>query len=290
MRQPSAEGVQGKFADAATIAKLAPIVDYLQAAPNNFGSESISAPILAKMTADLIVFCEHHLGVNGAHKGSQVKLPAGCFDDFRAGGALSTILAACFNHKIAGEWPSIDFQSDVMSGQLLGMLAKVEGALKEAQLVSRPVCYISGELPAADALAVRQILQAKGTEIVDTAEEATHTIGPDPAGTSAADTAADSSMRELERQECADGTTKSCVHWWYFPDSCAFPPPNAPVHFSFIRPTCSCADDEWIPSDQIQNNRPAAEGTAGRARWLVQKRWVDDLAKFNEYMNPIDVS
>ena len=205
--------------------KLAPIVAYLQAQPN-FGSQTITARYLAEVTADLLVFCEQELGCSGQSKSKMAKLPASLFADFSKDGALSQILCACLQHKIAGAWPKLDFKSESMKGELLRLVAKIENNLKETGLLSRPVCYISDALPPDAAAAAAKTLEAKGARVVTSPEGATHTIGPDPAGTLAVETADTNALRELERkQEASEGKTMCRVHWWYYPDSCTSPPP-----------------------------------------------------------------
>ena len=73
---------------------------------------------------------------------------------------------------------------------------------------------------------LRDSAEAKGARVVTSPEGATHTIGPDPAGTLAVETADTNALRELERkQEASEGKTMCRVHWWYYPDSCTSPPP-----------------------------------------------------------------
>ena len=202
--------------------KLAPIVAHLRTQPN-FGGQVITAKSLAEITAGLLMFSEQQLGCDGPARGKLAKLPASLFADFSKDGALSEILCACIQHKIAGAWPELDFKSEPLAGELLDMLVSIESGLQEKGLLKRPVCYISTALSAADAAAAAKTLTAKGALVVDSPEAATHTIGPDPAGTLAADTAGSNALREIERaQATTEGKAMCRVHWWYYPDSCEF--------------------------------------------------------------------
>jgi SWI/SNF related-matrix-associated actin-dependent regulator of chromatin subfamily C len=242
---------------------FASIAEHLRQQPN-FGAEDITAKLLAQTTSSLVAFCSAQFGAEGRAKNALTKLPWRFFSDFSVGGPLSAILLAMFQHKVAHAWRRFDFKLATKTEMLVGMLRKIEAQLKESGHLVRPVCYISSALPAADAATVAQILKAKGATVVASADAATHCIEPDPPGTTRAETGEEDFLRQVERGDMA-GKPSARVHWYYYPDSY----------------------DEWIPVEDIHGDL-GVEPMPTKSRWVIHRRWVDDLELYNEFMCECD--
>jgi len=190
------------------------------------------------------------------------RLPARFFRSFGTDGPLAAILTVCFQYKVAQSWRRFDFKSAGKAEQFVDMLRKVEARLTEESLLVRPTCYISSSLPAADADAVAKILVAKGAAVVESPDDASHRIEPDPAGAARDEAPEDGHFRQTERREVA-GKPSARVHYWYYPDSY----------------------DEWLPLEDIDQGADAdVQSLPEKSRWVVHKRWVDDLQLYNEFM------
>ena len=170
-------------------ASFEPLAQHLGGQPNLAG-EGITAKLLCQTTASLVAFCNRQLGRDGGSKGAVARLPARFFRSFGTDGPLAAILTVCFQYKVAQSWRRFDFKSAGKAEQFVDMLRKVEARLTEESLLVRPTCYISSSLPAADADAVAKILVAKGAAVVESPDDASHRIEPDPAGAAREDYAA----------------------------------------------------------------------------------------------------
>jgi hypothetical protein len=286
----SSEGIFRHWALPAAKAALQPIAEHLRREPN-LGGERITMDILASTAAGLQAFCEKKFGRLGPHKEQQVKLPARVFEDFSPDGPLSRALFICFQHKIAAAWTRFGFDSSEKVSELVSMVGEIETHLLEAQFISRPVCHLSTEFSDADASYLGRVLAQKGAHLTDSAVEANYIVVPDPDGLQIRDTlVAKQFIREVERQR-DDGVHEArCrIHWWYFPDSCAYGLPFVLLSHAQLCYACA-ADDEWLPISQAPHKECTIKNGDKRHTWFLHRRWVDDLAIFNEYMNPADVS
>ena len=220
-------------------------------------ADAATADGVATIAAELVRFCDAALGRKGAGA-PMVKLPAELFRDVRRDGALAAALEACLRFKAEHGWRQFELSSAPRAAPAAEMVLSAEAALVAQGFFVKPRVFFGAGCK--DVRRLSQLAAAKGVQVVASADGATHILQPDPPGTTVAETQHEDFMRQTDRDM---PTGMARVHWWYHPDSY----------------------DQWLPAADVEDELD----DVGEGRpWFVQTRWLEDVAKFNEWMNESD--
>jgi len=212
----------------------------------------LATKYLAILTGNFIRFMERYAGLHSSRPCPFTRLPHEIFQDYSPEGPLAFVLETAHRWRIDRGWRKINLCKKEMYKKNCDMIRHISTKLKiEGYLPVRKIAFSSGidpkEIPSLKELIVRH-----GAEWVENVEEATHIILEDQ---KIEDTGEDY-LRTLEinKKECV-----AHVHWWYTPSSY----------------------DEWVKLGSIQSDPEPIRGHKGP--WLVQKRFLYDCDKYNEW-------
>jgi len=235
-------------------------------------SVDVSPRALSLLTGNLLQFQERVLGRNSVEppeiRGFMTKLPNRLFHDCSAHGSLRTILECCFRFRVARGIRRFDLHKPDMTGVFLEMLQEVERELIKRKQLQMPRLFFAPALGSAEIDRLSAIARKHGASVVSSPREATHIVYPDPPGTTEAETEAEDYCVSLKRKG-----NQVLTHWWYFPDSY----------------------DSWIPAQEVEDpdgelhgEEENLSGVIEGKIWHVQKRFLEDCEKFNEWCNEND--
>ncbi|KAG9280073.1 SWI/SNF complex subunit SMARCC1-like [Astyanax mexicanus] len=216
-------------------------------------ADAPSTKSLAGLVVQLLQFQEDAFG-RRATSPDLTKLPAKCFFDMKPGGALCHILGSVYKFKTEQGWRRFDLQNPSRVDRNVEMFVSVEKTLKQNNLLSRPVVYLSPDLDQKQASKLEDIITRHQGSVTEDRLQATHHIYPSP---SSADE--EEWFRPVMRVD-----QDVMVHWGMYPDSYDTLVPVSDVD----------AEVEETPTP----DRP----------WKVHVKWVLDTDMFNEWMNEED--
>ncbi|KAK1332735.1 hypothetical protein QTO34_007418 [Cnephaeus nilssonii] len=96
---------------------------------------------LAGLVVQLLQFQEDAFGKHVANP-AFTKLPAKCFMDFKAGGALCHILGAAYKYKNDQGWRRFDLQNPSRMDRNVEMFMNIEKTLVQSNCLTRPNIYL----------------------------------------------------------------------------------------------------------------------------------------------------
>ncbi|XP_072532593.1 SWI/SNF complex subunit SMARCC1b [Salminus brasiliensis] len=216
-------------------------------------ADAPSSKSLAGLVVQLLQFQEDAFGRRASNPGL-TKLPAKCFLDMKPGGALCHILGSVYKFKTEQGWRRFDLQNPSRVDRNVEMFVSVEKALKQNNLLSRPVVYLSPDLEQKQASRLEDIITRHQGSVTEDRLQATHHIYPSPSSTDEEEW-----LRPVMRVD-----QEVMVHWGMYPDSY----------------------DMWIPVSDIDAD--VEEPPSPDRPWKVHAKWVLDTDTFNEWMNEED--
>jgi len=185
------------------------------------------------------------------------RLPAKLFKDFRPTGSLYFILLLCHQYKEKQGWRRFELATPSKFDIHLELLLHLEQALLAQGFLRYPKVFFAESVKEELRQALRPLLaKLKATELVGSPNGATHVILPSspPSGQD------EDWFRTLDKTD-----KRALVHWWYYPDSY----------------------DEWVPLGDINTGDPEPP-PSNVTSWRVTTRWIEDSARFSEWMNEED--
>jgi SWI/SNF related-matrix-associated actin-dependent regulator of chromatin subfamily C len=235
-------------------------------------SVDVSPRALSLLTANLLQFQERVLGQNSVEppeiRGLLTKLPHRLFQDYSSQGSLRTILECCFRFRVARGIRRFDLHKPDMTRAFLDMLVEVQGELIKRGQLRMPSFFFAPALPSEEVGRLTTIAKKHGASVVSSPLEASHIVYPDPPGTTEIETESEDYCVSLRRKG-----NQILTHWWYFPDSY----------------------DSWIPAQEVEDpdgelhgDEENLSGVIEGKKWHVQKRFLEDVEKFNEWGNEND--
>ncbi|XP_039593648.1 SWI/SNF complex subunit SMARCC1 isoform X2 [Polypterus senegalus] len=207
---------------------------------------------LAGLVVQLLQFQEDSFGKRVSNP-ALTKLPAKCFLDFKAGGALCHILGAAYKFKSEQGWRRFDLQNPSRMDRNVEMFMTIEKTLVQNNCLTRPVVYLMSDIEQKQASKLKDIIKRHQGTITDDKSKATHHIYPVSA-----------SLEEEWFRSVMRKDKQVLVHWGMYPDSY----------------------DTWVPASEVDCE---VEDTPNPERpWKVNSKWVLDTDSFNEWMNEED--
>ncbi|KAK4531282.1 hypothetical protein CCYA_CCYA07G2139 [Cyanidiococcus yangmingshanensis] len=267
-----------EYEDPHQIAKFEAISAQLNAEqPEQLGfrpgdSVDVSPRALSLLTGNLLQFQERVLGQASVEppeiRGLMTKLPHRLFQDYSSQGSLRTILECCFRFRVTRGIRRFDLHKPDMTRVFLDMLIEVQRELISRGQLRMPQFFFVAALPPEEVARLTATAEKHGASVVSSPLEATHIVYPDPPGTTEAETEGEDYCVSLKRKG-----NQILTHWWYFPDSY----------------------DSWIPAQEVEDpdgelhgDEENVSGVIEGKKWHVQKRFLDDVEKFNEWGNEND--
>uniref|UniRef100_A0A669EUJ7 SWI/SNF related, matrix associated, actin dependent regulator of chromatin subfamily c member 2 n=1 Tax=Oreochromis niloticus TaxID=8128 RepID=A0A669EUJ7_ORENI len=216
-------------------------------------NDSPSSKSLAGLVVQLLHFQEDAFG-RRVNNPALTKLPAKCFLDFKAGGALCHILGSVYKFKSEQGWRRFDLQNPSRMDRNVEMFLNVEKNLVQNNCLTRPTVYLSPDIEQKQASKLKDIIKRHQGSITDDKSKATHIIYP--------------SLSQQEEEEWLRPVMRKdkqvLVHWGLYPDS----------YDTWV----SASELDGDPEDPPSTDRP----------WKVHAKWVLDTDAFNEWMNEED--
>nr|XP_024659942.1 SWI/SNF complex subunit SMARCC1 isoform X2 [Maylandia zebra] len=216
-------------------------------------NDSPSSKSLAGLVVQLLHFQEDAFG-RRINNPALTKLPAKCFLDFKAGGALCHILGSVYKFKSEQGWRRFDLQNPSRMDRNVEMFLNVEKNLVQNNCLTRPTVYLSPDIEQKQASKLKDIIKRHQGSITDDKSKATHIIHP--------------SLSQQEEEEWLRPVMRKdkqvLVHWGLYPDS----------YDTWV----SASELDGDPEDPPSTDRP----------WKVHAKWVLDTDAFNEWMNEED--
>ncbi|XP_072926055.1 SWI/SNF complex subunit SMARCC1 isoform X1 [Hemitrygon akajei] len=216
-------------------------------------ADSPSNKTLASLVVQLLQFQEDAFGKH-VNNPALTKLPAKCFLDFKAGGALGHILGAAYKFKSEQGWRRFDLQNPSRMDRNVEMFMTIEKTLVQNNCLTRPTIYLSPELDQKLASKWKDIVKRHQGTITEEKSKASHLIYPIPSSLDE-----DEWLRPVMKRD-----KQVLVHWGMFPDSY----------------------DTWIPASEI--DAEIEEPPIPERPWKVHAKWILDTDVFNEWMNEED--
>ncbi|XP_069778157.1 SWI/SNF complex subunit SMARCC1 isoform X2 [Narcine bancroftii] len=216
-------------------------------------ADSPSNKTLASLVVQLLQFQEDAFGKH-VNNPALTKLPAKCFLDFKAGGALGHILGAAYKFKSEQGWRRFDLQNPSRMDRNVEMFMTIEKTLVQNNCLTRPTIYLSPELDQKLANKWKDIVKRHQGTVTEEKSKASHLIYPIPSSLDEEEW-----LRPVMKRE-----KQVLVHWGMFPDSY----------------------DTWIPASEI--DAEIEEAPIPERPWKVHAKWILDTDVFNEWMNEED--
>uniref|UniRef100_A0AAQ4S3J8 SWI/SNF related, matrix associated, actin dependent regulator of chromatin subfamily c member 2 n=1 Tax=Gasterosteus aculeatus aculeatus TaxID=481459 RepID=A0AAQ4S3J8_GASAC len=216
-------------------------------------NDSPSSKSLAGLVVQLLQFQEDAFG-RRVNNPALTKLPAKCFLDFKAGGALCHILGSVYKFKSEQGWRRFDLQNPSRMDRNVEMFLNVEKNLVQNNCLSRPTVFLLPDIEQKQASKLKDIVKRHQGSITDDKSKATHHIYPAPSQQEEEEW-----LRPVMRKD-----KQVLVHWGLSPASY----------------------DTWVSVSEVEadvEDPPSADRP-----WKVHAKWVLDTDSFNEWMNEED--
>eukprot|EP00051_Salpingoeca_urceolata_P001929 m.45282 g.45282 ORF g.45282 m.45282 type:complete len:848 (+) comp11769_c0_seq2:337-2880(+) len=256
LRKTHGGPVQSYYDDEATIEQFEPIVEYINKSYKKYlsSTDKLTAKSLASLTFSIMQFQEEFLG-SKAESPPITRIPAKLFHDYQPGGGLCVILGAALKFKSERQLRRWDFKSKNKIDSNMELIMSVQKRLVETKKYVKPRVFLHKKF-GKNAAQLADMVKRHECLAAASMKEATHIVLP-PMHTY--DPAEEEWLRPLRREQ-----DKTLVHYWYFPDSY----------------------DTWVPSTEVKDEPDPPSPHTGP--WVVSARWVQDMDRFNEYMNEED--
>lgn len=150
--------------------------------PNELGFDAtdITAKLLARVTGELNVFLETHLGRNSQPENRIItKFPQQLFRDTRPDGALCKILCLCFQLKERQAWRRLDALNPDRKEAIMNLLLDMDKVLRNTGHLPPKKIFFSRNVTPSAVPKLKSIVQRHGGIVVSSATNATHIIEPD---------------------------------------------------------------------------------------------------------------
>uniref|UniRef100_A0A8C2YWT0 SWI/SNF related, matrix associated, actin dependent regulator of chromatin subfamily c member 2 n=1 Tax=Cyclopterus lumpus TaxID=8103 RepID=A0A8C2YWT0_CYCLU len=216
-------------------------------------NDSPSSKSLAGLVVQLLQFQEDAFG-RRVNNPALTKLPAKCFLDFKAAGALCHILGSVYKFKSEQGWRRFDLQNPSRMDRNVEMFLNVEKNLVQNNCLTRPTVFLSPDIEQKQASKLKDIIKRHQGSITDDKSKATHHIYPTPSQQEEEEW-----LRPVLRKD-----KQVLVHWGLSPDSY----------------------DTWVSVSEVDGDVEDPPGTD--RPWKVHAKWVLDTDAFNEWMNEED--
>uniref|UniRef100_A0A4W6CBI4 SWI/SNF related, matrix associated, actin dependent regulator of chromatin subfamily c member 2 n=1 Tax=Lates calcarifer TaxID=8187 RepID=A0A4W6CBI4_LATCA len=216
-------------------------------------NDSPSSKSLAGLVVQLLQFQEDAFG-RRVNNPALTKLPAKCFLDFKAGGALCHILGSVYKFKSEQGWRRFDLQNPSRMDRNVEMFLNVEKNLVQNNCLTRPTVFLSPDIEQKQASKLKDIIKRHQGSITDDKSKATHHIYPSPSQQDEEEW-----LRPVMRKD-----KQVLVHWGLYPDSY----------------------DTWVSANEVDGDVEDPPSTD--RPWKVHAKWVLDTDAFNEWMNEED--
>ncbi|XP_019719339.1 SWI/SNF complex subunit SMARCC1 isoform X1 [Hippocampus comes] len=216
-------------------------------------NDSPSSKSLAGLVVQLLQFQEDSFG-RKVNNPALTKLPAKCFLDMKAGGALCHILGSVYKFKSEQGWRRFDLQNPSRMDRNVEMFLNVEKNLVQNNCLTRPTVYLSPDMEAKQASKLKDAIKRHQGSITEDKSKATHLIFPSPSQQDEEEW-----LRPVMRKD-----KQVLVHWGLYPDSY----------------------DTWMAAGEVDGD--VEEPPSADRPWKVHARWVLDMDAFNEWMNEED--
>uniref|UniRef100_A0A671UVR3 SWI/SNF related, matrix associated, actin dependent regulator of chromatin subfamily c member 2 n=1 Tax=Sparus aurata TaxID=8175 RepID=A0A671UVR3_SPAAU len=215
-------------------------------------NDSPSSKSLAGLVVQLLQFQEDAFG-RRVNNPALTKLPAKCFLDFKAGGALCHILGSVYKFK-SEQGRRFDLQNPSRMDRNVEMFLNVEKNLVQNNCLTRPIVFLSPDIEQKQASKLKDIIKRHQGSITDDKSKATHHIYPSPSQQEEEEW-----LRPVMRKD-----KQVLVHWGLSPDSY----------------------DTWVSASEVDGDVEDPPNTD--RPWKVHAKWVLDTDAFNEWMNEED--
>ncbi|XP_061530658.1 SWI/SNF complex subunit SMARCC1 isoform X2 [Phycodurus eques] len=216
-------------------------------------NDSPTSKSLAGLVVQLLQFQEDSFG-RKVNNPALTKLPAKCFLDMKAGGALCHILGSVYKFKSEQGWRRFDLQNPSRMDRNVEMFLNVEKNLVQNNCLTRPTVILSPDMEAKQVSKLKDAIKRHQGSITEDKSKATHLIFPTPSQQDEEEW-----LRPVMRKD-----KQVLVHWGHYPDSY----------------------DTWMAAGEVDGD---VEETPSTDRpWKVHARWVLDTDAFNEWMNEED--
>uniref|UniRef100_A0A1A8M5V6 SWI/SNF related, matrix associated, actin dependent regulator of chromatin, subfamily c, member 1a n=1 Tax=Nothobranchius pienaari TaxID=704102 RepID=A0A1A8M5V6_9TELE len=216
-------------------------------------NDSPSSKSLGGLVVQLLQFQEDAFG-RRVNNPALTKLPAKCFLDFKAGGALCHILGSVYKFKSEQGWRRFDLQNPSRMDRNVEMFLNVEKNLVQNNCLTRPLVYLSSEIEQKQASKLKDIVKRHQGSTTEDKSKATHHIYP--------------SLQQQEEEEWLRPVMRKdkqvLVHWGFSPDSY----------------------DTWVAAGEVDGD--VEDPPSADRPWKVHAKWVSDTDAFNEWMNEED--
>ncbi|XP_069568036.1 SWI/SNF complex subunit SMARCC1 isoform X3 [Brachyistius frenatus] len=216
-------------------------------------NDSPSSKSLAGLVVQLLQFQEDAFG-RRVNNPALTKLPAKCFLDFKAAGALCHILGSVYKFKSEQGWRRFDLQNPSRMDRNVEMFLNVEKNLVQNNCLTRPTVFLSTDIEQKQASKLKDIIKRHQGSITDDKSKATHHIYP-----SSSQQEEDEWLRPVMRKD-----KQVLVHWGLYPDSY----------------------DTWVSASEVDGD--LEDPPSSDRPWKVHTKWVVDTDSFNEWMNEED--
>ncbi|KAK5921708.1 hypothetical protein CgunFtcFv8_019050 [Champsocephalus gunnari] len=216
-------------------------------------NDSPSSKSLAGLVVQLLQFQEDAFG-RRVNNPALTKLPAKCFLDFKAGGALCHTLGSVYKFKSEQGWRRFDLQNPSRMDRNVEMFLNVEKNLVQNNCLTRPTVFLSTDIEQKQAIKLKDIVKRHQGSITDDKSKATHHIYP-----STSQQEEDEWLRPVTRKD-----KQVLVHWGLSPDSY----------------------DTWVSAAEVDGD--VEDPPSNDEPWKVHAKWVIDTDSFNEWMNEED--
>ncbi|KAM4580545.1 SWI/SNF complex subunit SMARCC1 isoform 3-T3 [Odontesthes bonariensis] len=216
-------------------------------------NDSPSSKSLAGLVVQLLQFQEDAFG-RRVNNPALTKLPAKCFLDFKAGGALCHILGSVYKFKSEQGWRRFDLQNPSRMDRNVEMFLNVEKNLVQNNCLTRPIVFLSSDIEQKQTSKLKDIIKRHQGSITEDKSKATHHIYP--------------SLSQQEEEEWLRPVIRKdkqvLVHWGLYPDSY----------------------DTWVSTSEVEGD--VEDPPSSDRPWKVHAKWVLDTDAFNEWMNEED--
>ncbi|XP_061737735.1 SWI/SNF complex subunit SMARCC1 isoform X3 [Nerophis ophidion] len=216
-------------------------------------NDSPSSKSLAGLVVQLLQFQEDAFG-RRVNNPALTKLPAKCFLDMKAGGALCHILGSVYKFKSEQGWRRFDLQNPSRMDRNVEMFLNVEKNLVQNNCLTRPTVFLSADIEAKQANKLKDAIKRHQGSISEDKSKATHLIFPSPSQQEEEEW-----LRPVMRKD-----KQVLVHWGLYPDSY----------------------DTWVSTSEVDGD--LEDPPSADRPWKVHAKWVLDTDAFNEWMNEED--
>ncbi|KAJ2560368.1 SWI/SNF and RSC complex subunit Ssr2, partial [Coemansia sp. RSA 1822] len=219
----------------------------------------ISEDLLATLTHNIQIAQENAYGRDGSGQG--VKLPASLFvvpdHGVEETSPLYTILSAAIEYAITHGTDANAAQAT--SGPAARELVEaVRLKLADSRQLPAVRVFFAADVSSDKRTVLTEAVSALGGSVVDAEQNATHVV--DGSEVRSGQSGDEAWFRTLSRR---DG--KALVHWWYTPDSY----------------------DVWVATEPPFTAEPEDAGERSGV-WHVSQQWIEDSARFHEWLSEED--